>query len=508
MSIKTIMPLGMKWIVISIEVQTSRSLPSIDIIGLPDWSIKEAKDRIRSALRNAGVDIPPLRYVINLSPANIKKTWTSFDLALAIWLRCTITNHRLPIEDCLILGELALDWKVQGVPGSLHSVITWSNAWYKRYILPRGNVAEVSFVKWIEIYPVDHLCDILDAISTNKSLWRPIQDMEAISITHQETHTATLDEIVWHEIPKRGIAIAAAWMHNVLMIWPPWSGKSMLAKSIPSLLQPMSYEEILETSQIHSLAGKTSSQMPLVQNRPLRHIHHTISPIWLLGGGARMLPGEISLAHHGVLLLDELAEFPREILDMLRQPMEEKEIHISRAMGSATYPANCIVVGTMNPCICWYYKDSEKICICSPNSIKRYQSKISGPLLDRFDILLDVPRQSEYIYKSYQGWDSQNLCDVNNAVIKAINMQHKRFLGTGIVSNAHIPSKKMFDYINIDNECETVLNLAQKKLCLSHRAIHKTIKIARTIADIEESDTISQNHILEALQYRAKKYFI
>ena len=501
-NIKTMAPWWIEWRLISIEIDSNKSLPGIDIIWLPDSSVKESRERLRSTFRSCNIEIPPHRYIINLSPSDIKKSGAAFDVPIWVGLLLHILwdsiCHKNILSDAIFLWELGLDWSVKWISGVLSIVISAKKEWYTHFFIPDENKNEIECISWITIYPLAHFNDIIQYVWWNIELWHSSSG-DIDNYRTAENHI-DLSDIQWHGLVKRAIAIWAVWLHNILMIGPPWTWKSMIAKAIPGILPPMWYDEIIEVSQIYSLSW--SGWSPLVTQRPFRSIHHTASKISLIGWGQKMSPWEISHAHNGVLFLDELPEFPRDVLDVLRQPIEDKCVTISRAHGSVTFPADCMVVGAMNPCICGYYNDTEKICTCAPQSIKKYQSRVSWPLLDRFDIIIDIGRQNFWWIDYDESFSSQKIKENINI---AWGIQKQRYKQSKIRSNAQLQVKDIKKYIKLDIGCEEILTIAQKKLSLSHRAIHRILKVSRTIADYEWSPEIKKEHLLEALQYRSKE---
>lgn len=500
-TIHTMIPWGIEWRVINIEIDSNKSLPWIDIIWLPDSAVKESRERLRSTFRTCSIEIPPHRYVINLSPSDIKKSGALFDVPIGVWLLVHILwdsiKHNDILPKAIFLGELWLDWSVKWIRWVLSVAISAKKEWYTHFFVPDENKHEIECIAGIQIYPLVHFNDVVSFLwgwdLGYKSSWKILHNELS------EEKYIDFTDIQWHNIVKRAVAIGAVGLHNILMIWPPWTWKSMIAKAIAWILPPMGYDEIIEVSQIYSLSWNSSSS--LVTQRPFRSIHHTASKISLIGGWQKMTPGEISHAHNWVLFLDELPEFPRDVLDVLRQPIEDKCVTISRAQWSITFPADCMVIGAMNPCICWYYKDTEKLCTCSLQSIKRYQSRVSWPLLDRFDIIIDINRQ-EFETMNNKDISSQN---IKEKVLKARQIQQERYKDSSIRSNTQLSAKEIKKHIKLDTTCEELLLLAQKKLSLSHRWIHRVLKVSRTIADYEWSSEIKKEHLLEALQYRSKE---
>lgn len=513
--IKTICPRGLDGKEITIEIDSNRSLPTIDIIGLPDSAIKESKERLRATFRRCEIEIPARKFVINLAPSDVRKSGTMYDVAIATALLSCIydekRHHKDDVQQMLFFGELGLDGSVRGVQWLLPAVLAGIKRGYTRFVIPKENEREVSYVPGVELFPIAHFDDIVRYIVDGGGLPVSVgtdigQFTEHDGMTTSHQNPSWWDAIRGHSITKRMIAIGICGFHNMLMVWPPGVGKSMLAQAIAHLLPPMHPEERLEASQIYSLRGMLDERMPCIVHRPFRHIHHTASKIAIVGGGPQMLPGEISLAHRGVLFLDEVAEFPRELLDTLRQPLEEKCVHITRAAGSVSYPASFLLVGAMNPCICGYYGDAEKPCSCSLQAVKKYQQKVSGPLLDRIDMVFQLtrpqPRDSHTPQVEMSGGDLSERA-IRERIARARTMQTARYAGSSYYSNADLKPGDIQTYVPLDATCRELLHRAQEKLGMSMRVLHKTIKIARSIADFEGEEVVTVAHIAEALQSRA-----
>lgn len=507
--VKTYANIGLEWHEIIIEADSSKSLPIIEIVWLPDIAIKESKERLRGTFRNAGIQLPNRKIVLNLSPSDIKKVGTGFDLPMAVAILFLIFEDKitLPQEDFLYFWELWLDGKVKRVNGLLPSVISAMHHGYKHFFVPEENVYELEYVPGICIYPIGKFDQMIEYFLEKKEMYyinqpKNIEDL----YTQNNIYDIDFAHIKWQIVAKRALAIAAAGLHNVLMIWAPWSGKTLLSKAMSSILPPLGFEEILEVSQIYSVVGKLSKDMPLVTKRPFRQIHHTASKISIVGGGSQLTPWEVSLAHKWILFFDELSEFPREVLEVLRQPLEDKTVVISRVSGTIQYPADFMFVAAMNPCKCGYYKDHQKMCTCSLLDIKRYQSKISWPLLDRIDMILEIPRED--IEKILSNIIQESSETIREKVINARKIQQRRFAWFSITSNAQITAKYIDQLIPLPKDCKEFLSEASRKLTLSTRVVHRTIKLARTIADIQWQEWITINHLAEALQYRSKTMFI
>jgi len=508
--IKTFINIWLQGYEITIEADMNNSLPGIEIIGLPDTTIKEAKERIRATFRNCHISLPNKKIVLNLAPSDTKKVWTSFDLPMAVAI-LILTNEK-PIANMTILNksiffwELGLDGKVKRVNWLLPSVISAIKEDYKYFFIPEDNLYELEYIPDITIYPIKHFKQIIRYFLAQKpiTIINKAKDIEKLQ-RQINNHNTDFSQIKWQIIAKRAATIAAAWFHNILLIWAPGSWKTMLSKALHSILPPLNFNEILEISKIYSVIWWLSKNKPLITQRPFRQIHHTASKVAITGGWRLLTPGEISLAHKWILFFDELSEFPREVLEVLRQPIEDKKITISRVSWSLQYPANFMFVASMNPCKCWYYQDKEKNCNCNLNDIKKYQSKISGPLLDRIDLILEVPRENfDKIFSEIKEEDSESL---RNKVTKARRIQQQRFIHTNINTNAEMDSKQVSKFIPIWKKEKAFLKTASQNLHLSGRVLHRILKIARTIADLEETEILTTNHIAEALQYRNRNMF-
>ena len=508
--IKTFTNLGLIGHEIAIEADSTQALPTIDIIGLPDTAIKEAKERIRGTFRNCEVSLSKRKFVLNLAPSDIRKVGTSFDvpMALAILLHEVRTHlrHTEILEKSLFFGELGLDGSVKRINGLLPSVLSAKKKGRKTFFIPKDNFFELEYIPDITIYPLKHFGQLVGYFVKGEELEHSTQHKDFGILREGQTFEIDFEQIKGQIFAKRALAIAAAGFHNALMIGAPGSGKTMMSKAMKSILPPLDFSEILEVSQIYSVVGKLNKDLPLITQRPFRQIHHTASKFSIIGWGSQLTPGEVSLAHKGILFFDELTEFWKETLETLRQPLEDRMVNISRVTGTVEYPANFMFIASMNPCRCGFYKDKTKACTCSPMDIKRYQSKISWPLLDRIDIILEVPREDiDTILESQKG---ENSASLREKVINARKIQQARFTWLSIKANAHMTPKELQELVPLGSGEKDFLLQAANTLNLSGRVLHRTIKLARTIADMNGEEKIWVKHLAEAIQYRSKTMFI
>lgn len=495
---------GLDGQLVEVEVDIHNGMPAFIIVWLPDTAIQESRERVRSAIKNSDLPFPRTKITVNLAPADIKKTGPSFDLPIALWIlleECKINQTIL--DETLVVGELALDGAVRPVQAVLPTVIFAKEKWYKRVIVPEENAIEAALIPWVEIIPAKNIAELVRMLSG--SLPMIIQPASSISdiASHNPHELVDFSQIVGQQYAKRALIIAAAGGHNILMEWPPWSGKTMLSKALGTILPPMVYEEIVEVSKIYSVAGKLSKEHPLITERPFRRLHHTASAISIIGGGRDSKPGEISLAHKWVLFLDEMLEFPQTVLETLRQPLEDGVISINRVQSSCIYPARFMLVGAMNPCPCGFMGDPVKKCTCQPFQIDRYRSRLSGPLLDRIDIFINVPRVN--VDDIAAKWvPTVSSAEFREKVIQAREKQLARLRENGKTCNAEMSNSDIDKFCWLWPSTNEVLQKAVQRLDLSTRAYYRTLKLARTIADLAWMDEIQSEHITEALGYREK----
>lgn len=496
---------GMNTYTVDVEVDFLKALPGFDVVGLPDTAIKESRDRVRYAIKNSGYKFPDAKITVNLAPAELKKSGAVYDVPICLGILSVSGQIDFNLKDCAFIGQLSFSGDVRGISGVLPMVIHAKDSGIKKVYVPFENLNEASVVKDIEVYGVKHINELIRALKGELNL--PTRK----STDNDNSSTQELldfCDVKGQVLAKRALEIAAAGGHNALMIGAPGSGKSMLAKRLPSILPDMTFEESIETTKIYSIAGVLQEGDNLITKRPFRSPHHTVSPAGLSGGGTIPKPGEISLAHNGVLFLDELPEFSRNSMEILRQPIEDDKVTISRVNGTLSYPCSIMLIAAMNPCPCGYFGHPTKECTCSQNQVTKYLSKVSGPLLDRLDLHIDVMPVEFSQISSTQKEESSS--KIKERVNKARQIQNKRFEGTNITCNAKITSAKLNEYCVLNDDAKQLLKNAFDKLSLSARAYDRIVKVARTIADLDESEDIKSNHIAEAIQYRSldRKYWL
>ncbi len=494
--------LGINAYKIDVEVDVINSLPNISIVGLPDNAVSEAKERVHSAIKNSGFTFPLGRVIVNLAPADIKKEGTNFDLPIAV---CILKEQGIDIPDdekTAFLGELSLDGSLRHINGVLPLVAGLKEKGVTSIFVPSANAKEAALVQDIKIFGVKHLTEIPAHYADN-----PIKETVVDINKYLEEHSKIdylydFKDVKGQQKAKKALEIAAAGGHNVLMTGSPGSGKTMMAKCMASILPPLELNEALELTRIYSVSGLLSAEQPLMTKRPYRAVHHTASPAGIIGGGSSPRPGEITLAHRGVLFLDEMIEFPRSVLEVLRQPLEDGEVVISRSKMSLKYPSRFILLGAMNPCPCGFLGDKEKQCTCSEYQIQKYSSRLSGPLLDRIDLIINVPRlTTDELVNNTTGAETSET--IRERVIKARKIQAKRYKDDGIFTNSELTTELLKKYCILDENAANILKLAAQKYNLSGRKYSRMLKIARTIADLAGSENILTEHITQAIQYRS-----
>jgi magnesium chelatase family protein len=494
--------IGLDAEIVEVEADTGGGqLGQFAIVGLPDAAVSESRERVRSAIKNSGLPFPKIKTTVNLAPADLKKQGPSYDLPIAISILAV--SEKIPFQfspkDCLFVGELALSGELRPINGVLPITIKARNENFKQIFVPKQNAKEAKLINDIEVIPVENLKELIAHLCGQENI--PAAENTKFSFSNSKI-AYDMAHIQGQEHVKRAMEIAAAGAHNMLMSGPPGSGKTLIARTMPSILPDLTLEEALEITKIYSVGGYLNNSSSLITTRPFRAPHHSASGVALVGGGAWPRPGEISLAHRGVLFLDEFAEFPRQVLENLRQPLEDGHVSISRAAGNLNFPAKFILISAINPCPCGFYGDKEKNCTCSPNQIINYKRKISGPILDRIDLHIEVPRiKFEKLTSETKAESSAN---IKTRIQNARNIQKQRFQNTKIITNSEMSSEAVKNFCRVDDDSKLLLKNAVNQMHLSARAYFRILKLARTIADLDNFANIKNNHIAEAIQYRPK----
>ncbi len=493
--------MGIDAYIVEVELDISDGLPAFATVGLPDSAVKESRERVTAAIKNSGFYFPPSRITANLAPADVRKEGSAFDLPMALGVMAATGQIQTGnFERLLVLGELALDGSVRSVPGCLPMAAIAKENRFKGVILPKANAKEAAVIDDLEVYPIESLQEAVAHLNGQRTI-PPFQYDIREAFDQQSEYPVDFVDVKGQEHVKRAIEVAAAGGHNLIMIGPPGSGKTMIAKRIPTILPDMTLEEALETTKIHSIMGLLGNDVPLIATRPYRSPHHTISDAGLIGGGKFPRPGEVSLSHHGVLFLDELPEFRKNVLEVMRQPLEDGQVAIARAAASYTYPANFMLVAAMNPCPCGFFGDPSRECRCSRQQIQNYISRISGPLLDRIDLQVEVPAvKYKDLASEFVGEPSVS---IRKRVQRARHIQQERFTQAQIYCNANMESRHLREFCKVEDAAQELLRVAITQLGLSARAYDRILKVARTIADLAASPTIEAEHVSEAIQYRS-----